>query len=434
MQRPNIIIITCHDLGTHLPCYGNGSIKTPNLDRIVTEGVQFMNHFSTAPLCSPARSSIITGRYPHSNGMNGLTHRGFKLNDNERLLTDYFNEGGYHTQLIGHQHEASDVARLHYKGNIEVKGFRIADVTPCAVQFIKKSPEQPFLLSIGTQEVHRNFDDPDYYTPSDPDGIKPYPFLKNCPEVRQDMAAMEGMIKSVDENIGIIYRALQDAGLMNNTLLIFTTDHGIAFPRAKSTLYDPGIKVALAMRFPEKKFSGTRIEKLTSHVDILPTLLELTGMDGDNKIQGKSFFPLITGERKLIREEVFAEKSWHGNEYDPMRCVRTAEFKYIRNFQAGYLYQSPADIFQSPSGKVMEPLRRKSRPSVELYQFEDDAWEMNNLAGNPEFGDMKKKLDHKLTDWMRESGDPLLDGHIRWPFPGKEHFRNNMETTTRIDI
>ena len=427
-KSPRIILITLHDLGKHLRCYDAALPEMPNIERIATEGVLFDNHFSASPLCSPARASIQTGRYPHSNGMNGLTHRGFGLNDTEKCIPQYLGDAGYHTALIGLQHEVhEDDARLGYD---EVwkspAGKNLShDVAPAVCDFLKRPPKRPFFLSVGVFEVHREFKQ-GHGKPIDPAQVHVPPYLTDCPEIRGDLADFYGMLKTADCALGRILDAIDETGLSEDTLLLFTTDHGAAFPRAKSTLYDTGIGVTLLARWPGQIQPGSTIRGLTSHVDLLPTLLEIVGEPVPDKVQGRSLLPLLGRPDGPGRECIFAAKSWHGNEYDPMRCIRTERYKYIRNFAEGWLYQMPLDIKMAPSGRVMEPTRRKPRPIAELYDLRADPGETNNLAGHPRHQEVQADLGRRLTEWQNETGDPLPARHIPWPQPGKEHYRNNM--------
>ena len=428
-ERPNIIIVILHDIGRHLSCYDRDLPATPIITRISEEGVVFENHFSTCPLCSPARSSIQTGRYPHTNGMNGLTHRGFALNDDERCLPQYLNEVGYHTALYGLQHETqTHPERLGYQEICTKPDYlqKCLEIVPHAINFLERRHEKPFFLSLGFFEVHRPYKY-EYGKPIDTSAVKVPPYLPDCPAVREDLADFYGMVQVVDRGMEGLLEAMDRTGLRNNTLLIFTTDHGAAFPRAKSTLYDPGISVTLLARWPGVIEPRSRIKALTSHVDILPTLFEIIGADCPEYVQGQSFAPLLTDPSEPGREIVFAEKSWHGNEYDPMRCVRTEQFKYIENFTEGFLYQNPLDIKRGLSGRVVEPSRRKPRAMTELYDLENDPDEMTNLSGKPEMKEIESELQDRLHQWMEDTGDPLPEQHIPWPQPGKEYFLNNMD-------
>jgi len=431
---PNILIIICHDLGQQLGCYGDPSLRTHNLDRLAQEGVRFENHFCTTPLCSPSRGSIITGRYPHTNGLVGLAHRGFDLNEGEVTMAHYLKRKGYETHLFGFEHEARepDIAKLGYEFLHRERPFKCANVTPQLLAFLqaraaKESP--PFLAMTGYSEVHRAFDQ-EMYTPDDPEEVFIPPYLPDTPEVRLDLAQFHGLIHAVDECVGKIFKTLEEKGLAENTWVIFTTDHGIAFPRAKSTLYDPGIKTALLMRWPTRSglppvragsrgegFAGGRVfRELISNIDLLPTILEATGAEVPESIQGKSFLALLQGRKFEPREEIFAEKTYH-DIYDPIRAIRTTRFKYIRSFEKMPNLPLPSDIRKSLSARSVPEEFKGERPLVELYDLEADPDEMNNLVGNPEYAEVEKELDAMLTKWLEDTEDPILKGPISAP-PG----------------
>ncbi len=429
---PNIIIVTLHDLGKHISVYDSALPYMPNLEKMAKEGVVFDNHFTTTPLCSPARASIQTGRYPHSNGMNGLCHDcfDFSLNDNEKCIAQYMNELGYHTALYGHQHEVkADVSRLGYKENPTDPYFHSGcfETLDMLDGFFERNARTLFFLSIGMWEAHRSFKKSHKYTPVDMGKVKVPPYLLDCPEVREDLADFYGVVLNADAGMGILFNMLEHYGISDNTMVIFTTDHGAAFPRAKSTLYDGGIGVSFVVRWPDGIKGGKRVKSLTSHIDILPTLLELSGMDIPEQIHGKSLCPLFADSKAVVHKMIFGEKSWHGDEYDPIRCVRNDQWKFIINFQDGYLYQNPVDIKMGLSGQVMEPRRRTSRPKQELYNIMKDPDELCNLVDVAEFASVKKNLYNELMQWMAKTQDPLLNGHIEWKGDDSVKYLNNMD-------
>ena len=431
--RPNVLFIICHDLGTQLGCYGDPSLRTTNLDSLTETGVRFDNYFCTTPLCSPSRGSILTGRYPHSNGLNGLTHRGFSLNPDERCLPELLAEAGYDTLLFGFQHEASDPRRLGYRW-VSERGepARCALITPKVAEFLRgyaggaRQPdaggrEAPFLAMVGFSEVHRDFKH-ECYQPDDPAKVFLPPYLTDTPEVREDFADFHGLIHAADASVGDLLQTLAETGLAEDTWVIFTTDHGVPFPRAKSTLYDPGIRTALIMRWPAG-FAGGRGRpparrgrgELLSNIDLLPTLLEAAGLAIPPAVQGRSFWPLLAGGRYQKRDCVFAEKTYHDT-YDPMRAIRTERYKYIRSYERRPWLPLPTDIRRSLSGRAMPAKYREPRDPEELYDLTCDAVEMDNLAGKPEHEEVRRNLADRLTHWQQETQDPLLRG----PMPAPE--------------
>jgi N-sulfoglucosamine sulfohydrolase len=417
--RPNIVMVITHDTGQNIGCYEGCSVSTPNLSRLAAEGIVFNNYFCTAPQCSPSRGSIITGRYPHQHGIMGLTHRGWELNQEEKTLGMYFQDSGYRTYLFGLQHESSDATRLGYETvcNTAVKA---EDVSHLVADFIHQEgkdiscglQKEPFFAMVGFWETHRPFNRPGYEY-IDPEGIELPPYLPDTPGIRQDVARFYGQVKAVDAAIGVIRQAIQDARLDENTVFIFTTDHGPAFPRAKGTLYDPGTKTALVMRCPEGIQTGVICDELLSNVDLLPTLLEITGSKVPEEVVGRSFAALLCGEECKPRTHVFTELTWH-DRYNPMRAIRTERYKYIQNFEERMpLVYVPRDILKELAGEqVIADYYGAVRPAEELYDLSSDPNEMQNIADNPQYADVKQKLKDELRKWMSETNDPLLNGRV----------------------
>ena len=198
---PNIILITVHDLGRHLQCYDSDLPSTPAICGIAEKGALFKNHYSTSPLCSPARASIQSGRYPHSNGMNGLTHRGFSLNKEEKCISHYLNDIGYHTAIYGHQHETEDdLGNLGYREICTKPQYpqTCLEIMPHVDDLLKKERKKPLFLSLGFWEVHRSFKQQEHL-PIDLSEVKVPSYLPDCPEVREDLADFYGLIKKVDK-------------------------------------------------------------------------------------------------------------------------------------------------------------------------------------------------------------------------------------------
>ncbi len=411
----NILLMICHDLGRHLSCYGVESLQTPNIDGLANKGIRFSDYFCTAPQCSPSRGSIITGRLPHNNGLMGLAHLGWELDDDIPTLPQLLAEHGYETYLFGLQHEArsKNVARLGYRHvGKQGKAWEVADDV---TNFLRqRDGSSPFYASVGFFEPHRPYDQIDY-TPDDPHGVQVPSYLPDPPGVRLEVGQLQGMIRAVDRAVGQIITTLKETNLWDNTLVIFTTDHGIAMPRAKGTLYDPGVGTALIMRGPGLEHG--RVESsLLSNVDLLPTILEYVGAPLPGKLDGRSFLPLLRGGAYTKRSHIYLEMTWH-DRYDPVRGLRTDRFKYIRSFGRRPLVYIPADIYDSPSGQVVrEEYYGSQRPGEELYDLENDPFEKKNLIGQPGYGSIADGFRKQLQEWMEATGDPLLQG----PVPARE--------------
>ncbi len=413
-RKLNILVIVTHDTGRHLGCYDRGA-PSPNLDKIAEEGIKFSNAFCTAPQCSPSRASMLSGLMPHRHGLIGLAHRGFRLRQDVLLLPKLLSESGYNTYLFGLQHETqwNRVAELGYQNVRRPDGLSCAKVTPLLLKFLEDNPPQPFFAMVGFSETHRPFPKATVSL----DGIKVPEFLPDVPEIRQDIADLNESVRRVDESVGQILEMLKRTRLLDNTLVIFTTDHGIAFPGAKATLFDPGIEIALLMLGPDEFSGGKVINAMVSNADLMPTICEVAGIEPPKGLDGKSLIPLIQGKNDKIHEHLFVELTYHAA-YDPMRGIRTEEFKYIRSFSARPFWLPPnvdngltKDWYRKNRGEVFEVLR----PREMLFDLRNDPLERKNVANDEAYADVLKKLRTLVEQKMRDDDDPLLHGHVMPP-------------------
>jgi len=420
--KPNIILFITHDQGQFLGCYNTpttpNSLQTPNLDKLAKNGIRFTNYFCTAPQCSPSRGSIQTSLYPHQNGLMGLVNRGWSLPSSNKTLPMYLREAGYSTHLIGLQHEARDVNTLGYDSfSKRMKDYRY-DTNRMFSEYESflenhRNYEKPFYLNIGTIEIHRPFII--WSQANDTFSVKIPPFLPDNDKVRKDLSLFYGIINPVDETIGKIIEILEKTGLKENTLFIYTTDHGSPFPRAKCTLYDPGIKTLLVMNCPNQNlFNGGKVlDQMISNIDLMPTLLDFIGAEIPENVEGKSFLPVLKDTTIPFRSEIFTEKNFH-EIYDPLRSVRTKELKYIRNFEPSeYLYQIPLDIERGLSSQGLKEKIKVKRANEELYDLKNDPYENTNLINDPAYEAVLIELRQNLVSWMKKTNDPLLKGKIK---------------------
>jgi len=420
-DRPNILHVITHDTGRHLECYGE-DVKTPNINRFAGEGVKFTNYFCAAPQCSPSRASMFSGLMPHNNGMIGLAHRGFSLNPDVPYLPQVLAESGYHTYLFGVQHEAEDVlgepdvnirgpGRLGYQKILRADSPSCADVVPLLNEFLCGDPPQPFFISAGFSETHRPF--PEVEKP--PHHLRVPRFLPDDFEVKQDVAGINVLVEKVDTFVGEMLETLKNAGLEENTLVVFTTDHGIAFPGAKATLFDPGIEILLIARGPGGFEGGREVDALLSNLDLTPTLLNCAGIGVPPGMQGKSFLPIVRGEQDKIRDEVYFELTYHAA-YDPMRGLRMQDYKYIRNFEVRSFFFPPnVDDGISKGHFRSQGYYDRLRPFEFLFDLKKDPLERKNLVGEPQYDATLQTLRAKLFEWMKQTGDPLLEGPVPLP-------------------
>ena len=426
----NIIYIHTHDSGRFIQPYGH-AIPTPNLMNLAKEGVLFRNCYSCAPTCSPSRAALLTGMSPHSSGMLGLAHRGFSLKDPHQHLSYHLQNNGYETVLCGMQHVIKP-GRGHELGYTKI--LTGSEPTPelsgiyrdmaqdsanasAVAKYLAAPKDQPFFISFGMVSTH--FPLPEPAADINPAYVLPPPSLPDTPEIRQDMAGYHTLARHVDECVGIVLETLRKNNLDENALVIFTTDHGIAFPWMKCNLFDHGIGVALILRFPQEKYAGKVIDSLVSHLDLFPTICDLTETPPPAWLQGYSLMPLLKGESAQIREEIFGEVTYHAA-YEPMRCIRTERYKYIRYFDDFEKVIMP-NIDDSRSKRLLMSqglAERQHFPSEMLFDLVFDPNERENLANREEFENVKSELATRLHNWMVDTEDPLLAGPVPLPAGG----------------
>jgi arylsulfatase A-like enzyme len=414
MPGPNIVYLHSHDTGRYVQPYGH-QIPTPNIQRLADQGLLFRQAFCAAPSCSGSRACLLTGQWAHVNGMMGLAHRGWELSDYGRHIVHPLREAGYWSALIGEQHVSRDPAVLGYDHVVDIGTTRVHSIAPAALQLLRSHPPEPFFLSIGFFETHREFFEPS----SVRDALYGAPpgQLPDTPATRADMAAFKASARSLDQGVGAVLHGLDEAGVADNTLVVLTTDHGLPFPGAKGSLTDRGLGVMLIIRGPGGFHGGHVTDALTSHVDIYPTLLELAGAPVPDGIHGHSLMPLVRRETRQVRTELFAELTYHAA-YDPQRAIRTDRHKLIRHFGDRLEVVLP-NVDDSPSKSLLLDAgwAAERRPSVELYDLILDPMEMRNLAEDPEHANVLAELSRRLEEWMADTADPLLDGPVPAP-PG----------------
>ena len=412
MKKPNILYLHSHDTGRFIQPYGH-QVPTPNIQRLADQGLLFRKAFCAAPTCSGSRSALLTGQYPHANGMMGLAHRGFELFDYSHHIVHTLREAGYWSGLIGEQHLSKDPEVLGYDHVIESDTNHVDYVAPAAVELIAQAPPQPFFLSVGFFETHREYFEPtsvrDALYSLPPDN------LPDTPETRRDMASYKASARSLDQGVGSVLNALDEHDLADDTLVILTTDHGLAFPGAKGTLYDRGIGVLLIMRGPGGAHGGRVSNALVSHVDLFPTICELAGIEPPARLQGRSLLPVMRREVEEVNDAIFAELTYHAA-YEPVRAVRTERWKYIRRF-GDRLRPVLANTDDSPTKDLLlaEGWGDVELPREALHDLRFDPVEAHNLIDAPHCAQVAAELRARLEAWMRETQDPLLDGPVPAP-------------------
>ncbi len=382
-RRDNVLLVHWHDLGRYLGAYGHPDVASPRLDRLAAEAILFTRAHATAPLCSPSRGSLFTGRYPHSNGLVGLAHHGWEYRAGVRTLPQLLSESGYHSALFGMQHETSFPSRLGFD-EFDVSNSYCEYVTAQAKKWLsarRDAADAPFLLTAGFFETHRPYP-ADRYEPADVDDVEVPVYLPDTDEIRGDLAGFYGSIAAADAAVGELLDTLADTGLDASTWVVFATDHGPAFPRAKSTLYDSGTGIALIVRPPTSLGRPARVyDELFSGVDLVPTLLDLLGLDVPDDVEGMSHADNLLAashDTMPIRAHVYTQKTYHDS-FDPIRAIRTKTHSYIENYARRPVLDLPWDIEASPSGQAVAPTVRGPRPERELYDLLADPGETRNL-------------------------------------------------------
>ncbi|MFK4637685.1 sulfatase family protein [Paenarthrobacter histidinolovorans] len=426
----NILLIHCHDLGRFLGSYGVETVSTPHLDSFAAESALFEQAFATAPHCSPARASLFTGTYPQSNGVLGLTHEPFSwdLKEPKAHIAYRLKSAGYQTELVGVHHESRVLADDVVAGRLGFDRARTGGardvVVSRATDALRRMSvsDRPFYLQVGFTEPHRMPSERDRPGVMGflADGVNPDVTLGHTVPAhlvdddgaREEIAELQGAVKHMDEGVGSILSELDSLGLRDQTLVLFTTDHGLALPRAKCTLYDAGLGVALMLRHPgNAAWSGRRVKDIVSHVDVLPTLLELAGLPTPDGLAGTTLRPAVeAGEAP--RTHCFSQLSHH-TYYDPKRSVRTSTHKLIVNFSNAPRAMDPTQswIHRSLPADLGGPTIGTS-PALELYDLTSDPEELDNIADHPGQAEILTDLSAALFDWMRECDDPLLTAPV----------------------
>ena len=413
--------------------YGHPSIRTPNIDRLAGEGMRFDSAYITASSCSPSRSSIITGRYPHNTGAEQLH---WPLPAEEVTFVEQLRAAGYWCAAAGKWHLGPFVKdRFDVVREADVSGFQLPSAKPGEtgrpamvaadpsgaaewIPVLRERPvDKPFFLWLAAIDPHRDYQPGAVDPPHRPEDVRLPPYVPDTPEGRADMALYYDEIARLDENLGRVMEELDRQGVAGETFVLFFSDNGRPFPRDKTTVYEGGIRTPWIVRWPGRVAAGSVTESLVSAVDIAPTVLELAGLPAAPSFEGRSFAPVLEDPGRAIREHVFAEKHWHDYE-DHARAVRSRRFKYIRNSYPDLPNTPGADAVRSPSYRAMQRLRGegklnpaqmacfvKPRPAEEFYDLQADPFELNNLADDPAYAQALAEHREILRQWSERTGD-----------------------------
>ena len=417
VDRPNVVYIDCHDLGDWLGCYDRPWLRTPHLDRLAAGGARFTQHTATAPICMPSRSSIFTGLMPHEVGVTGQE----ALAPEATCMAARFRDAGYRTVSCGKLMILNDPAWVGFSEQLAAADD---DKAAAAASFIanQRPGGAPFLLSTSFRQCHRPFGA--RYDPALAERVAVPPYLPDTAATRRDLATLARQIGELDRNVGQILAAIDAAGLRETTLVAFTTEHGPALARAKHTTYESGLRTALLLRLPGVIRAGAVLQRLTSNVDLLPTLADLCGLPPPDAGHGVSCAPSL-GEADAAtgagaaptRQWAFSEFNWGRRSgqwyYTPSRTVRGARYKLMRSYRrwpiyvdSGWLARYAGDL------ATVERWYGAPLPETQLFDLQADPYELRNLAGTPALAATQAQMDEVLDQHLRATADPILRGPV----------------------
>jgi N-sulfoglucosamine sulfohydrolase len=413
-RRPNVVYLHSHDTGRYVQPYGF-PVSTPAYQRLAEEGVVFRRAFSAAPTCSPSRAALLTGQSPHAAGLLGLVHRGFRLSDPSQHLATILRDAGYRTAMAGVQHT--------WQGNIEAEGYledrRPADtssdaIATAAVAVLQEQVDQdePLFLDVGFNDTHRVYPEVE---PAAARYVRAPALFPDTPETRLDWARHLASLARLDRAVGRVLDELDRTGLADNTIIVCTTDHGLAWPGMKCNLTDHGIGVLLILRAPGLMPAGTVTDALVSHVDLFPTLCDVLNIERPAWLTGVSLMPLVRGEVEQVNDAVFGEVTYHAA-YEPQRAIRTDRWALIERFDERRLPVLPnIDEGETRDLLLANGLAEREVAPLQLYDTLFDPMQLRNLAGDPAWHHVRDDVRARLHAWMAATDDPLLAGPVPMP-------------------
>ena len=482
----NIVLFVTDDQGTTLGCYGDSAAKTPNMDALARDGMLFRNAFATTASCSASRSVILSGLHNHKNGQYGHQHHFHKFSSYRDVISlslpVVLANHGYRTAQIGKYHVAPErVFRFetYLKGNVR----NPVQMAEQCEGFIQAKSDRPFFLYFATSDPHRGGGKdqtsksrlkPDLFgnKPNkknhrgikevffDPGKVSVPDFLSDTTETREELAQYYQSCSRIDQGLGRLIEILKKAKVYDKTMIIFTSDHGMAFAGAKTTVYEPGLRVPFIVRNPYVEKQG-ETSALISHVDITPSILDFSGAldsktngpkkwvapgtyfkdaaDGkpgkrDNhnggnqfrKYQGRSWLPILSNPEREHHQEIFASHTFHEIQmYYPMRVVRDKKFKLIWNIAHQLDYPFASDLWAASSWQAQyrQGMSAKygkktvaqyiHRAKFELFDMKNDPSETKNLADDPKYADVLKEYQARMKKLQKELNDPWI---IKWRY------------------
>jgi N-sulfoglucosamine sulfohydrolase len=443
----NVLFFVSDDHGADAGCYGNPVIQTPNIDRLAADGTRFDRAFCTTASCSASRSVILTGLFNHANAQYGHTHsyHHFSTYENVRSLPVLMSKAGYRTYQIGKFHVAP---KSVYQFDQHVGGNTRSPVEMAerCRAWIESDNEAPFFIYFCTSDPHRGggtvedsphkpdrFGNRDKGYPGvtpveyDPDEVVVPPFLPDTPACRAELAQYYQSVSRLDQGLGRLMQILQESGRWDDTLVIYISDHGIAFPGGKTTTYEPGLRSPCVVRNPYLKRRGLATQAMVSWVDLTPTILDFAGALPEKPwFHGRSFLDVLDREDPPGWDKVYASHTFHEiTMYYPMRVVRGERWKLIWNIAHPLPYPFASDLWASATfqdryqhgldtmyGK--RTIRRYiDRPEFELYDLQNDPHESTDLAADPAHAEKLAELKQQLQSFQKRTRDPWI---LKWKY------------------
>lgn len=417
-DRPNILWISLEDTTPRFGCYGDPIARTPNIDRLAAGGCRFPNAFSTAGVCAPSRSAIITGMYQTSIGTHhmrtGHTNRSTPdmptpysavLPHYVKTFTEYLRAAGYY---------CTNNNKTDYQFTPPITAW---DDNSNQGHWRNREEGQPFFSVFNPTVTHESgmWDRDDRPINTNPDDVKLPPYLPNTPKAREALARQYDNLATSDARVGKLLDQLEEDGLAENTIVFLWSDHGEGLPRGKRWPYDAGIRIPLIVRWHGEITPNTDSDQLVSLIDLGPTVLSLCGVQVPQHIQGQPFL----GPHKVERDYIFATRDRYDESYDMIRAVRDKKYKYIRNYYPDkpYLlwipYRNRHPVMQEMWRLYAEDklvgdqltMFQYPRPTEELYDVENDKFELSNLAEDASHADVLERMRNTLAEWQSTFGD-----------------------------
>jgi len=431
-RRPNLLLITADDLGLQLGCYEDEAARTPHLDALAKRSRLFENAYVAQASCSPSRSAMFTGLYPHANGQYGLLNAGvgFQLHEplHSQTIPALLKQAGYSTGILGKLHVGPENV-FPFDVRVRSDTRDVVATTQKAGEFFRESQEPFFFMA--------NFSDPHVYgrsprppkeafptqykgIPADPlkvGEVPAFPFQRfDHPEEIERITQYYNAVSRFDEGVGLLLDQLEKAGHAENTVVLFVSDHGPPFFRGKTTCYEGGVKVPMLLYWPGVFESGDSTDALVSTVDILPTFLDAAGIENTRNLHGESLRKTDRDWRKTLATEFH----YHGSTpFFPRRTIRNERYKLIHNLLASEKTPTQgvdgdaAYRLARESTEVTDTIRKAferaaNPPEFELYDLQSDPWEFKNLADETEHQQVLSEMKQALLDWRKATDDPLL--------------------------